>query len=94
MDVSSAATPSGTWWLSVARRTVVRVSQFVFKRIVTVGSRPYRITVSQRAKSVWIALGDFDGGRLEVKGRSDTDAVSAWRDAALYKDSGVSLTKA
>jgi hypothetical protein len=52
---------------------------------VSIGSKTYEVTVYQRSKSVWIATGDFMGETLKVKDRSQTTALSAWREAARYR---------
>lgn len=52
---------------------------------VSVWDRPYAISVYQKSKTVWIAVGDYEGQRIEVKGRTQSQAVASWRDAARYK---------
>jgi hypothetical protein len=52
---------------------------------VEVWSRRYEISVYQKSKSVWVAVGDYEGQRIEVKGRSQSQAVASWREAARYK---------
>ena len=52
---------------------------------VEVWSRRYEISVYQKLKSVWVAVGDYEGQRIEVKGRSQSQAVASWREAARYK---------
>jgi hypothetical protein len=52
---------------------------------VTVWNRQYEISVYQKSKSVWVAVGDYEGQRIEVKGRSQFRAVASWREAARYK---------
>jgi hypothetical protein len=57
------------------------------KRSVRVwdGDEPCEITIFQKSKSVWIAVGQYMGKTLEVQGRSAGSAASLWRDAAHYK---------
>ena len=55
------------------------------KQIVIVWDKPHEITVHQKSKSVWIAVGEYMGERLEVKRSSATQATSAWREAARYR---------
>jgi hypothetical protein len=43
------------------------------------------ITVYQKSKSVWIAVGDYLGEHIEVKDRSRTSAAKAWADVAKYR---------
>jgi hypothetical protein len=52
---------------------------------VTVWNRQYEVSVYQKSKSVWVAVGDYEGQRIEVKGRSQSQAISSWREAARYK---------
>lgn len=56
-----------------------------FKRTVQVWDKPYEITVYQKSKSVWIAVGEYMGERIETKDRSDSTAVKRWLEAAHYK---------
>ena len=55
------------------------------KRTVKVWDKPHDVVAHQKSKSVWIAVGECMGERLEVKGRTESQAVSAWREAARYK---------
>ena len=52
---------------------------------VQVWNRPYEVSVHQKSKTVWIAVGDYHGERVETKGRTETQAVAAWREAARYR---------
>lgn len=52
---------------------------------VKVWDKPHEVSVYQKSKSVWIAVGTYMGQRLEVKGRTQSQALSAWREAARYK---------
>lgn len=55
------------------------------ERTVTVWDRQYTIEVYQKSKTVWIAVGDYMGQRIEVKSRSSSSAAALWKDAASYK---------
>jgi len=55
------------------------------EQTVNVWDKPHEITVYPKSKSVWIAVGEYMGERLEVKGRTASQAASAWREAARYK---------
>jgi len=55
------------------------------KLIVNVWNKPHEIDVYQKSKSVWIAVGEYMGERLEVKGRTESQAANNWREAARYK---------
>ncbi len=52
---------------------------------VEVWGKSYTVTTYQKSKSVWIAVGDYMGKRIEVEDRSKTTAIKAWRDAARFK---------
>lgn len=55
------------------------------ERRATVGGEHYFITVDQKSKSVWVAVGDYMGETLRVQGRSEGVAVKRWREAAEYR---------
>lgn len=52
---------------------------------VQVWNQPQLVTVHQKTKSVWIAVGKYMGGQVEVKGRTESQAISNWREAAKYR---------
>lgn len=52
---------------------------------VKVWNTSYTITVYEKSRTVWIAVGEYMGERVEVKGRSESSAIAAWREAARYK---------
>jgi hypothetical protein len=52
---------------------------------VVVHSEPYFINVDQRAKTIWIAVGDYMGKTIRVQDRSEGAAVKRWREAAEYR---------
>lgn len=52
---------------------------------VQVWNQPQQITVYQKSKSVWIAVGTYMGERVEVKGRTESQAIGSWREAARYR---------
>lgn len=55
------------------------------ERTVTVWDQPCTIEVYQKSKSVWIAVGDYMGKRVEVKDRSASSAAALWRETARYR---------
>jgi hypothetical protein len=57
----------------------------VAKHIVKVWDEQFEITVVQKSKSVWIAVGTYMGKAVEVQGRSESSAVAHWREAARYR---------
>lgn len=58
------------------------------KEMVMVWGKAYEITVYQKSKTVWIAVGEYMGDRIETKGSSPTSAAEHWREAARYKGNG------
>lgn len=52
---------------------------------VKVWEQPQKVSVYQSSKTVWIAVGEYMGERVEVKGRTKSQALSAWREAARYR---------
>jgi hypothetical protein len=57
----------------------------VAKHIVKVWDEQFEITVVQKSKSVWIAVGTYMGKAVEVQGRSESSAVAHWREAGRYR---------
>jgi hypothetical protein len=55
------------------------------KQTVRVWDEPHEITVYQKSKSVWVAVGDYMAERVEVKGSSASAAAKHWHEAARYK---------
>ena len=51
------------------------------KILVEVWGKQYEIIVDQKPKTVWIAVGDYMGERLETRGKSERDAVGRWSEA-------------
>ena len=54
---------------------------------VKVWDKPHTITIHQEpaSRSVWIAVGDYMGESIRVKGRSENTAKKRWIEAAIYK---------
>ena len=59
-----------------------------YVQTVYVWDKPYKITVDQKSKSVWIARGDYEGQSIEGKGATMGAAVIRWREAATYRGNG------
>jgi hypothetical protein len=55
------------------------------KTIVKVWGKDHEIYVHQKSKTVWIAVGEYMGERIEVKGSSQSSAARAWQEAARYR---------
>jgi hypothetical protein len=52
---------------------------------VKVWDKPHVVSVYQKSKTVWIAVGEYMGERLETQGTSANSALKSWCDAAKYK---------
>ena len=55
------------------------------QRKVSVWGKPHIVSVHQKSKSVWVAVGDYMGKRIETKGSSASSAAAHWAEAARYK---------
>ena len=64
----------------------LEMTRQVYERTVYVWAIPHVITVHQKSKAVWVAVGDYRGGRIEAKGSSADAAANYWADAARFKD--------
>ena len=53
--------------------------------IVHIGGKPHFVSVHQESKIVWIAVGYHMGKRIEIKGRTQLDAVTQWRKRAARR---------
>lgn len=63
---------NGTGWGEIEKRLIA------MERIVTVWDKQYKISVSQRSKTVWIARGEYMGKAIETKGSSANAAAKHW----------------
>jgi hypothetical protein len=56
----------------------------MMKRVAKVwdGDEQCEITVEQKLKSVWIAVGQYMGKEVRVQGRTANNASALWRDSA------------
>ena len=61
------------------------IARHPVERTVYVAEEPHVITVYQKSQSVWIAVADYMGERVEGKGSSASSAAKAWADAARFK---------
>ena len=52
------------------------------ERTVLLYDAPCTITIFHPSKTVWVAIGDYMGKRIEVKGSSGNVATKYWIDAA------------
>jgi hypothetical protein len=51
-------------------------------RTIIVSGRRVNVNVQRKYKSVWVVAGDHMGRRIEVKERSEGEALAAWLGAA------------
>ena len=58
----------------------------VEERTVYIYAIPHKVTVAQKSKTVWEAVGDYKGERIEVKGSSANIAAKYWAIAARVRD--------
>ena len=58
----------------------------VEERTVYVNAIPHQITIARKSKTVWVAVSDYRGERIEVKGSSADIAAKYWADAARVRD--------
>jgi hypothetical protein len=56
------------------------------ERTVHVWAIPHVITVHQKSGTVWVAVGDYRGERIEIEG-SSADVAAKWVEAARCRDS-------
>ena len=57
------------------------------ERTVHVWAIPHVITVHQKSGTVWEAVGDYMGERIEVEG-SSANVTAKWVEAARLRDRG------
>jgi hypothetical protein len=52
------------------------------QRNVLVRGKSHDVSVYQKSKSVWIAVGDYMGARITVQDRSESTALKRWQETA------------
>ena len=52
---------------------------------VSVWNERCKITVYQKLETVWIAVGDYKGERIDVKSSSERSAITARKETARYR---------
>ena len=57
----------------------------IYEHRVIVWGKPYIVSVNRKSKSVWIAVGDYMGERIEAQGSSASVAARHWAGTARYK---------
>ena len=63
---------------------IEKMTRQAYERTVHVWAIPHVITVSQKSETVWVAVGDYMGERIEVKG-SSADVTAKWVEAARLR---------
>ena len=60
------------------------------ERTVIVWGKSYTVSVYKDCayKSVWHAVGDYEGRSIRTKDRSESAALKRWREAANYRGNG------
>jgi hypothetical protein len=56
-----------------------------YERTVHVWAIPHVITVHQKSGTVWVAVGNYRGERIEIEG-SSANVTAKWVEAARFKD--------
>ena len=64
----------------------LEMTRQVYERTVHVWAIPHVITVHQKSKAVWVAVGDYMGERIEIEG-SSANVTAKWVEAARLRDS-------
>lgn len=49
---------------------------------VRVWDKPHTVTVYQKSKSVWVAVGSYKDKKIEIQDRSESAAIKQWIQAA------------
>ena len=63
----------------------LEMTRQAYERSVHVWAIPHVITVHQKSATVWLAVGNYRGERIEVEG-SSADVAAEWVEAACFKD--------
>ena len=63
----------------------LEMTRQVYERTVYVWAIPHVITVHQKSGTVWEAIGDYRGERIEVEG-SSAKVAAKWVEAARLRD--------
>jgi hypothetical protein len=71
---------------SPIRQDDLEMTRQAEERTVHVWAIPHVITVHQKSKTVWVAVGNYKGERIEVEG-SSANVTAKWVEAARFKDS-------
>lgn len=58
-------------------------------RTIDVLGKPQAINVQRKYRSIWIAVGEYQGRRIQVKERTENQAMAAWVAVAQRADDSV-----
>lgn len=58
------------------------------ERTVQVWDEKVSVSLHQSSKTVWHAIGYYKEQRIETKGRTSSQALSHWAEAARYRGNG------
>jgi hypothetical protein len=69
---------------SLVAQDDLEMTRQVYERTVHVWAIPHVVTVYQKSKTVWAAVGDYMGERIEVEG-SSANVTAKWVEAARFR---------
>ena len=55
------------------------------EQTVEVWGETHTISVYQKSKNMWVAVGEYMGQRIEITDRSPTAAAKLWTETARYR---------
>jgi len=55
------------------------------EQVVEVWGKRVQVSVYQKSKAVWEAVGDYMGRPIRVTDRTESTALKRWREAARYQ---------
>ena len=70
---------------SLVAHRYFEMTRQAYQRTVYVSAIPHVITVHQKSKTVWVAVGDYMGERIEVEG-SSANVTAKWVEAVRFRD--------
>ena len=55
------------------------------ERTVRVWGKSHKISIYQKSETVWVAVGDYKGERIEARGSGAASAQKRWVEVARYR---------
>jgi hypothetical protein len=52
---------------------------------VNVWGKPYAVSVYQKSEAVWVTVGEYMGGTIQVKEKTGREAVKRWIEMATER---------